>query len=204
MTTIPVFLARLLIGVFVLPLTLVSALPAQADPPIAPITPPADGQTYGRWAAAWWQWALGIPAPENPFLDTTGANCAQRQVDQVWFLAGAFGTEPVVRTCSIPAGKSLFFPLINHAYFAFLSDPSDQPTEAFVRSQGSCTVPAQISVSIDDFKVPQPLRFFTGPSGSQSPIFNVQLPPNNVFGLDTSTAPDLALSPSAEQGFIFS
>jgi hypothetical protein len=119
MTTIPVFLARLLIGVFVLPLTLVSALPAQADPPIAPITPPADGQTYGRWAAAWWQWALGIPAPENPFLDTTGANCAQRQVDQVWFLAGAFGTEAGGPYMQYPGWKVPFLSSHQSCLFCF-------------------------------------------------------------------------------------
>ena len=46
------------------------------------------GQTYGRWAAEWWQWALGVPGAVNPLTDTTGEHCAQRQVDKVWFLAG--------------------------------------------------------------------------------------------------------------------
>src|SRR5690242_14395320 len=48
----------------------------------------ARGQTYGRWAASWNEWALPIPAAENPVLDTTGEYYAQRQVDVVWFLAG--------------------------------------------------------------------------------------------------------------------
>jgi hypothetical protein len=202
MTIKPIGLGPLL-KVLAFPFGLASALPAQADPPIAPIIPPADGQTYGRWAAAWYQWALEIPVPENPVLDMTGANCSQRQVDEVWFLAGVFGSSvmPTVRNCEIPTGKALFFPLINNAYFAFLSDPADERTEAFVRSQASCTQPTKISVSIDDFTVPQPLRFFTGPSGSQSPIFNVEIPPNNVFGADSSTIPELTLSPSAEQGY---
>lgn len=59
----------------------------------------------------------------------------------------------------------------------------------------------QISVSIDDFKVPKPTRFFTGASGSQSPIFNVQLPPGNLFEVDETVVPELVLSPSAEQGY---
>src|SRR5215475_14736775 len=58
-------------------------------PPIAPIQTIPEGQTYGRWAAAWWQWALGVPAAVNPLTDPTGEQCAQRQVDQVWFLAGS-------------------------------------------------------------------------------------------------------------------
>jgi hypothetical protein len=180
------------------------ALAADTDdderPGIAGIHTKPEGQTYGRWAAEWWQWALGIPAVVNPLTDTTGEDCAQRQVDQVWFLAGSI-VGPVVRACEIPSGKSLFFPLINNAFFAFLSDPPEERTEEFVRARGSCTEPAEISVEIDGFKVRNPTRFFTGASGSQSPIFNVQLPPGNLFGADEDTVPELVLSPSAEQGY---
>jgi hypothetical protein len=180
------------------------AASAQADDPpprIAPIHTTPAGQTYGRWAAEWWQWALGIPEAVNPLTDPTGAHCAQRQVDEVWFLAGSVATDPVVRRCEVPAGKALFFPLINTFYGAFLNDPPDTRTEPFVRAMGSCTEPAQITVWIDDVTVHKPTRFFTGASGSQSPIFNVQLPPGNVLGVDDTAVPELVLSPSAEQGY---
>ena len=170
-------------------------------PLIAPIKTTPAGQTYGRWAAEWWQWALGIPAAVNPVTDTTGEHCAQRQLDSVWFLAGSFTGDPVVRACEVPAGKSLFFPLINTLYGAFLNDSPDTRTEEFVRASGSCSEPAEISVEIDGFKVRKPTRFFTGPSGSQSPFFNVQLAPGNVFGVDETVVPELVLSPSAEQGY---
>lgn len=180
-----------------------SGAPAWADGRGAAVVMPIDstpaGQSYGRWAAQWWQWALGIPAEGNPLLDTTGANCDRRQVGDVWFLAGGF--EPVTRSCSIPAGKALFFPLINIGYFAFLNDSADTRTAAYVRSAGSCTMPARISVWIDGSRVERPTRFFTGPTGSDSPLFNVQMPPGNLFGGDESTIPELALSPSAEQGY---
>jgi hypothetical protein len=168
---------------------------------VAPIDSTPDGQTYGRWAAQWQEWAVGVPAAENPVSDTTGQYCGQRQVDQVWFLAGTFGSDPVVRACNIPSDKALFFPLIYNAYFAFLRDPPDQRTEKYVRSQAKCTPPARISVSIDGNQVAHPQRFFTGPSGSESPIFYVQLPPGNLFGFDEATIPELLLSPSAEQGY---
>jgi hypothetical protein len=168
---------------------------------IAPIRTEPGGQTYGRWAAEWWQWALGVPAAVNPLTDTTGEHCAQRQVDAVWFLAGSVSPDPVVRVCEVPAGKSLFFPLINNFYGAFLNDPPETRTEEFVRAAGSCTEPAEISVQIDGVKVPKPTQFFTGASGSQSPFFNVQLPPGNLLGADETTIPELVLSPSAEQGY---
>jgi hypothetical protein len=174
--------------------TVLWAASAQADDPtprLAPIHTTPAGQTYGRWAAEWWQWALGIPGAVSPLTDTTGAQCAQRQVDAVWFLAGSVSPDPVVRTCEVPAGRSLFFPLISTFFGASLNDPPDTRTEAFVRAAGSCTEPAQIAVRIDDVQVPQPTRFFTGASGSPSPIFNVQLPPGNVFGVDDTVVPEL-------------
>jgi hypothetical protein len=169
-------------------------------PVIAPVDTEPGGQTYGRWAAEWWQWALGVPAAVNPLLDATGEHCAQRQVDKVWFLAGSL-IGSVERTCRVPAGKALFFPLINTVYGAVLNDPPETRTEEFVRAGGSCTEPAQISVWIDGFKVLKPTRFFTGASGSQSPFFNVQLAPGNLFGFDETVVPELVFSPSAEQGY---
>jgi hypothetical protein len=178
-----------------------SAQPHDPAPHIAQIHTKPAGQSYGRWAAEWWQWALGIPGAVNPLTDATGEHCAQRQVDSVWFLAGSFSPEPVVRTCEVPAGKSLFFSLINSVYGAFLNDPPATRTDEFVRAAASCTEAAQITISIDGFEVPKPTRFFTGASGSLSPLFNVQLPPDNLFGVDESIVPELVLSPSGEQGY---
>jgi hypothetical protein len=39
------------------------------------IVPPGNdvaGQSQLDWARAWWQWALGVPTPNNPLTDTTG------------------------------------------------------------------------------------------------------------------------------------
>ena len=171
------------------------------DGSIASVQSTPEDQTYGHWAVQWFQWAYGAPAAVNPVLDTTGANCGQRQVGYVWFLAGSFGGDPVVRSCTVPAGMALFFPLINTGYGAFLNDPPDTRTEAFVRAAATCTSPAQISAWIDRDKVAKPTRYFTGKSGSPSPIFNTQLPPGNILGADETTVPELVLSPSAEQGY---
>ena len=32
----------------------------------------------------------------------------------MWFLAGTYGSRPAKRTCHVPSGKHLFFPLINY------------------------------------------------------------------------------------------
>ena len=70
------------------------------------------GESYGDWGADWWTWAAAIPLSESPVADTTGAFCAADQDGPVWFLAGSFGST-VERTCTIPGGKALFFPLLN-------------------------------------------------------------------------------------------
>jgi hypothetical protein len=193
-----------LIGPLVLAISILPVSPTVADEGrarIAPILSKPDGQTYGRWAAEWWQWALGVPAVTNPVLDVTGEHCGRRQVDDTWFLAGSFGSDPVVRECTIPEGKALFFPLVNSFSGAFLNDPPEERTEEFVRQDAACAFPVELFAEVDGREIRRLRRFFTGESGSQSPIFNVQLPPGNVTGLGEDVIPELVLSPSAEQGY---
>ncbi len=73
------------------------------------------GKTYGAWSGAWWKWIYELPGPDFPVVDTTGAHCALGQSGDVFFLAGTTSSETVTRTCTIPAGKALFFPLANLA-----------------------------------------------------------------------------------------
>ena len=90
---------------------------AETDPPVNPA--PTDwlygvdeqpfGKTYEQWAQTWWEWALTIPKAENPILD---GPCEGYQMGDVFFLAGnAGGTSE--RSCTVPAGKAIFFPIVN-------------------------------------------------------------------------------------------
>jgi len=67
--------------------------------------------------AQWWQCALSIPTLINPLEDTTGANCMIGQSNPVWFLAGFFNGSAATRSCSVPEGAALFFPVINAINF---------------------------------------------------------------------------------------
>lgn len=101
-------------------LALLGSAPAAAErnnnnPGVIPNVASPLGTSYGEWGAAWWQWAAAIPAGMNPILDETGEYCAVGQSDRVWFLAGTAGLTGVQRTCTVPAGKMLFFPIINVA-----------------------------------------------------------------------------------------
>jgi hypothetical protein len=72
------------------------------------------GLSQEDWSRAWWQWAGSFSADESPVADRTGELCGGRQKGPVWFLAGTYGTQRTIRTCRVPAGKHLFFPLINY------------------------------------------------------------------------------------------
>ena len=71
---------------------------------------------FGPLSVKYWQWLLSIPAASNPAAvpaDDPARACAPGQSGPVVFLAGSFGSAPVKRTCTVPRGKPLFFPLIN-------------------------------------------------------------------------------------------
>ncbi|MEV7729467.1 hypothetical protein AB0P15_32845 [Streptomyces sp. NPDC087917] len=70
------------------------------------------GLDAGRLAARWWKWALSAPSGRSPVADTTGEHAHWRQSPDVWFLAGTYGGR-VVRRCTVPTGRPLFFPVIN-------------------------------------------------------------------------------------------
>ncbi len=72
------------------------------------------GASYEDWAAAWWQWALSIPVDENPMK---GGPCELYQSGDVFFLAGTNGGAST-RSCTIPVGKGIFFPLVNIVFRA--------------------------------------------------------------------------------------
>jgi hypothetical protein len=72
-----------------------------------------NGHGLPYFANAWWQWAASAPPTLDPVQDRTGANCGTNQQGAVWFLAGGYGTSRISRTCTVPQGRYIFFPVIN-------------------------------------------------------------------------------------------
>jgi hypothetical protein len=151
------------------------------------------GQSYSQLGAHWWQWALSQSADKSPLLDSTGANCGNGQQGLVWFLAGSSDGSPVNRTCTVPYGKTIVFPIVNGAYFAFATDPADQRTESFVRGQVTFVEgAANLKVEIDGIPVANPKAYL-----EKSTLFSVTLPDNNIYGLPAG----FVLAPSADEGY---
>ena len=87
-----------------------------ADPvPGAPIGPDDIVFDHSRveWSEAYLQWIAAFARGDSPVSDTTGALCAAKQEGVVWFLAMSDGTQAVERACAVPAGKTLFVPIVS-------------------------------------------------------------------------------------------
>ena len=180
-----------LAALFLAAALLISASSASAHGWRAPVFGPHAhpyGQSYSEWAADWWTWALAQPADVNPLLDTTGEDCAQGQRGRVWFLAGTPGTpDPVSRTCTVPKGKALLFPVLNSFSGATAGDSDEMKTEAYQRSLVTPALRAatDLHASIDGVDVRNiKARYF-----EESVVFRVVLPADNILGVGPDCTP---------------
>jgi hypothetical protein len=163
-----------IVRISTLVLLLLTVVTASAQSFIAPSDSLPGGKSYEQWAAKWWQWAESIPYPINPIYDTTGADCAVSQHGRVWFLAGTSGFD-ATRSCTIPAGKMIFFPIINYLNDYPCPVPGFQPgpgqtLEQFLTIGYSSNIGAR-----------QVIDHVTAVSASldEQPVQNLSLPPEN-------------------------
>lgn len=179
------------------PVTTVFAA-GNTNPGVLPPVSHPYGKTYGEWSNAWYQWSLSLPVvlnheEANPLFDTTGASCSVGQTGQVWFLAGIItvNTNPgagiITRSCTVPAGKALFIPVVN-VENDIPSDTSGCTTEQCVRDnmEGFMALAHDYSAKIDGVSVGNLESYRIGPNNS---AFSITLPNNNLyqyFGLPVS------------------
>lgn len=109
---------------------------AQGAPNVLPPGSNAYGMGYDELATAWTEWVTAIPNDSSPLFDTDGSLGAVGQGGKVWFLAGTLG-DTATRTISVPAGKALFFPVVNY-FWVNTPELGDNPwsaeQEAYARS----------------------------------------------------------------------
>jgi hypothetical protein len=71
-------------------------------------------RTLAEWSVLWWSWAFSFPVNDNPLLDMPGEKAKYGDVGPVFFLGGLFNASgSVMRTATVPAGKFIFFPVVN-------------------------------------------------------------------------------------------
>jgi hypothetical protein len=163
----------------------------------------ADAPNLEQLHAEWWQWALSIPPSVNPQTDTSGANCMVGQRGSVWFLGGKFGGGSVTRTCAVPEGTVLFFPLINSVNVNSPNVCGQGPNNIPVQTLRAQIAPfidgaTKLSVKVDNKQVNNFQRV-------QSQVFEVALPGDNVFiPVCGGNSPAGIYSPAVDDGFYVS
>jgi hypothetical protein len=141
--------------------------------------------SYESWTEKWWRWLLAIPKPSSPAADKTGEYSSLNQGDpNVWFLAGTFGGS-AERSCSIPVGRAVFFPLVN--YVEFIRGKKvfrdDSELVAYVRKHFDDV--KELELSIDGLQSADFAKYRI-----QTAPFDVNLPKDDVF--DVGAGPNRA------------
>jgi hypothetical protein len=170
-----VLVAALLVALAAPTITALAGGRGNPNPGVLPPHAKPHGMSYGEWAAEWWTWALNCPADQCPVMDTTGEFAHVNQSGSVWFLAGTFLGE-ATRTCTVPAGKSLYIPLINSmwngddpeeedALREGVNDALDAVTELY------CTINGEPLEELFAYRADSPLFDFPVTEGSFADLF---------------------------------
>jgi hypothetical protein len=159
---------------------------AEESPVIAPGDSVAN-TSQEDWSRAWWQWAASFEQEGSPVADRTGESCGLKQSGPVWFLAGTYGTKRTIRTCTVPHGKYLFFPLINYVVGP---PPSGRPVSclAVMSSAAQMTEhPSGLLLEIDGVRAPE--------------LFSHRLATRECFDIGLLSESRVRVYPAAANGY---
>lgn len=114
------------------------------------------GKSYNELAGDWWNWAVQFPLATNPIVEDGEVDCTRGQQGKIWFLAGNFGGTSN-RTCTIPTGKALFFPIINTLWW--VPDDGDTVDEVRASAQARIHPASTLEVSVDGVVIADPFAY---------------------------------------------
>jgi hypothetical protein len=158
------------------PSTLLRVQADNINPGVFAVDSKPYGTPYAEWAGNWQKWLFLIPQSINPLTDPTGKNCAQNQNGPVWFLAGTGGGS-ADRTCTIPAGKAIFYPVIS-SECSYADTPNVKSESGLVScSQADNNRAINLQATLDGVNINQLDKY-----RATSPLFSVTIPHNNIFG----------------------
>jgi uncharacterized protein YecT (DUF1311 family) len=122
-------------------------------PPLALANETVEGRTQQEWSQEYWRWSRSFPSGLEPYNDTSGTRCVQKQAGPVWFLTGSGISTPVMRQCEVPEGRYIFFPVL-----ASLADTKAADTERCNQMRGflekMTTNIADLHVEVNNISIP--------------------------------------------------
>jgi hypothetical protein len=213
-----------------LALVTVMAVPAGAGSTVIPPHAKPVGASYGQWGARWWQWLYQTPVNVNPEFSPPGTPAASEAVDctvgqtgHVSFIGGTFlptsstpevSRSDVYRTCSIPSGTFLFFPILNGEFDNLNCIPGNtnftgEQLTAQAAQGINDIVPGSMTATIDGapvsgladgnsiYRAPSPWFSYTFPADNVGQFFGCNFPagtqPPTVDGHPGATADGIYL-----------
>jgi hypothetical protein len=146
----------------------------------------------------WWQWAFSIPTAQNPIFDQTGGSCMVGQRGSIWFLAGNFGG--TTRSCSIPAGTSLFIPVINQVGYNSPNTCGQDATNLSAKEMRKVIGDFIGSVRLSDVSVDLDSKTIYNLERVKSDVFAIALPADNFVNNFVPCAAGI-YSPAVDDGY---
>jgi hypothetical protein len=143
-------------------------------------------------AAAWTQWAYSKPAAESPLIGPNEDHpvYSEEQCDgtplsttqgKTWFLAGTPDSSVVERTCTMPVGTKLFFPVVSASFFITEPGENEQIARAFVTNRINAVEDdpdLSIVVTVDGKEI-NSNRIVR----AQTPFFSLTFEAGNIFSV---------------------
>jgi hypothetical protein len=165
--------------------------------------------TAAELAAAWTQWAYSKPVNQNSPLIGGGQDYNQARCDgtpvsptqgKQWFLAGTTTGDPVVRTCTMPVGTHLFFPVVSSfGVKVFPSEDAEEERQRAINFINSVLADPEFSQSMEvtvDEKAVKSNRIVR----ATSPLFTLTLPADNIFVNCPPVCPPIAVQAGDYEG----
>jgi hypothetical protein len=91
--------------------------------PIASGKSASQSQNLGQLTAELWNWSFSTnPSPLEGEYSSTDPRCNGKYVEGVFFLSGSLDTDPLTRTCTVPAHMPILFSPFNYLCSEVLGD----------------------------------------------------------------------------------
>jgi hypothetical protein len=136
-------------------------------------------------AVAWTKWAYSKPVAKSPLIGSYegGAKCDGTPVSptqgKTWFLAGTPDGSVVKRTCTVPVGTKLFFPVVSATFFITEPEETKQIARDYVKDFIKAVLEdpeLSIKVKVDGKEISSNRMV-----RAKTPFFKVTFPEDNIF-----------------------
>lgn len=171
------------------------ASPTGGDFEISARNSSVGNQSLDDHSITWWKILLETPLPTNPANDPDGRYCHTGMIGTTLYLFGNFGGQGPIRSCSVPAGTTIF-----GAALAFECSFDEYPQLSTVDELRSCTKQGADAISSYSVEI-------NGRPVSRSDIFRIMSGPfeftwgsPNIYGLNL---PAGKIGTAIQDGYFF-